>query len=68
VKITAVCWAASNVCNPRNVLIDSFVRHTGWPGDPYALAQKLKTGFGQYKNKTWNDVADMNPSYIVWCA
>jgi hypothetical protein len=24
-------------------------------------------GFGQYRNKTWNDVADMNPSYIVWC-
>lgn len=23
-------------------------------------------GFGQYKNKTWNDVAEINPSYIVW--
>lgn len=24
-------------------------------------------GFGQYARKTWNDVADINPSYIVWC-
>lgn len=22
--------------------------------------------FGKYKNKTWNDVAEIDPQYIVW--
>lgn len=42
-KIRDIYWAVANVCNPTNVMIDLFVRHTGWSGDPYALAQKLKS-------------------------
>lgn len=44
----------------------------GKPTGFHRTVEEVKTdsslvGFGQYKNKTWNDVAEINPSYIVWC-
>lgn len=44
----------------------------GKPSGFHRTAEEIKidsslVGFGQYKNKTWNDVAEINPSYIVWC-
>jgi hypothetical protein len=44
----------------------------GKPTGFHRTAEEVKidsslVGFGQYKNKTWNDVAELNPIYIVWC-